>query len=112
MIEVKPVEVDVDAKALRIFLKSIEILGGPRKLVEMRNLTWLPSLMAASYAIVYAKDKNYTAERIAEILGLSKQTVQNILRADPEALKARIEEALQEEEEEKKTHTAISKTCL
>ncbi len=106
VIEIKPVEVDVDAKAMRVFLKSIEILGGPRRLVEMRNLTWLPSLMAASYAIVYAYDKHYTAERIAEKLGITKQTVQNILRADPEAIKAKIEEALREEEEEKRTHTA------
>ncbi len=106
VIELKPVEVDIDAKALRIFLKSIEILGGPRKLVEHRNLTWLPSLMAASYAIVYAYDKHYTTEQIAEKLGLSKQTVQNILRADSEAIKIKLEEALQETQEEKRTHTA------
>ncbi len=106
VIELKPVEIDIDAKAMRIFLKSIEILGGPRKLVEMRNLTWLPSLMAASYAVTYAYDKHYTAEQIAEKLGITKQTVQNILRADPEAVKARLEEALKEDEEEKRTHTA------
>lgn len=106
VVELKPVEVDIDAKAMRIFLKSIEILGGPRKLIEYRNLTWLPSLMAASYAIVYAYDKHYTAEQIAEKLGLTKQTTQNILRAEPHAIKAKLEEVLKEEEEEKRTHTA------
>lgn len=106
VIEIKPIEVDIDSKAMRVFLKSIEILGGPRKLVEMRNLTWLPSLMTASYAIIYAYDKHYTAEEIAKKLGATKQTIQNILRADPEAIKTKIEESLEEREEEKQTHTA------
>ena len=91
---------------MRIFLKSIELLGGPRKLVEHRNLTWLPSLMSASYAIIYAKDKAYSTEKIAATLGLTKQTVQNMLRADPEAIKAKFEEMLSEKDEEKRTHTA------
>ncbi len=106
VIEVKPVEDDVDAKAMRVFLKSIEILGGPRKLVEHRNLTWLPSLMAASYAIVYAKEKNYSAEHIASVLGVTKQTVQNMLRADPEAIKSKLDDVAGEKDEEKRTHTA------
>lgn len=106
VIELKPVEDDVDAKAMRVFLKSIELLGGPRKLVEHRNLTWLPSLMSASYAIIYSKEKNYTAEQIASILGLTKQTVQNMLRADPEAIKMKLEEIASERSEEKRTHTA------
>lgn len=89
---------------MRVFLKSIEILGGPRKLVEHRNLTWLPSLMAASYAIVYSKEKNYTAEQIAEILGMSRQSVEHMLRADAEAIRAKIEAG--EQDEERKTHTA------
>ncbi len=106
VIELKPVEDDVDAKAMRVFLKSIELLGGPRKLVEHRNLTWLPSLMSASYAIIYSKDKGHTAEQIAAILGLTKQTVQNMLRADPEVIKAKLEEIAGEKNEEKRTHTA------
>jgi probable regulatory domain-containing protein len=106
VIEIKPVEEDVDSKAIRIFLKTIELLGGPRKLVEYRNLTWLPSLMAASYAIVYNKEKGYLADRIASILGMSKNTVQNILRADVEVAKKKISEALEEKDEEKKTHMA------
>jgi len=106
VIEVEPVEENVDAKAMRVFLKTIELLGGPRKLIEHRNLTWLPSLMSASYAVIYAKDKGHTAEKIAEILGLTKQTVQNMLRADVEAVKAKIEESLDEKDEEKKVHVA------
>lgn len=106
VLEVKPVEEGVDAKVMRVFLKSIEILGGPRKLVELRNLTWLPSLMLASYAIVYSKEKLYSAEKIAEILGTTKQTVESILRADPEVIKEKLESLAEEREEEKKTHNA------
>ncbi len=107
VVEVKPVAEDVDSKAMRVFLKSIEILGGPKKLVEHRNLTWLPSLMAASYAIVYAKEKGYSAETIASLLGMTKQSVQNMLRADPEVLKAKLgEEIVAEKDEERRTHTA------
>ncbi|NPA38544.1 MAG: hypothetical protein GXN99_01985 [Candidatus Nanohaloarchaeota archaeon] len=110
VIEVKPVEENVDAKAIRVFLKTIELLGGPRKLIEYRNLTWLPSLMTASYAIVYAKDKGYTAETIANILGISTTTARNILRADEEAVKARLEMLANEKAEslgeEKRTHIA------
>ncbi len=108
VIEVKPVESEseIDAKAMRIFLKTIEILGGPRKLVEHRNLTWLPSLMAASYALVYHKERNYTLEQIASILGITKQTVQHILGADPEIAKMRLEEISKESDEKKKTHIA------
>ncbi len=106
VIEVEPVEEDVDAKVMRVFLKSIEILGGPRKLIEHRNLTWLPSLMMASYAIVYSKEKLYSAEKIAEILGATKQTIQNILRADPEVIKEKLQSLAEEKDEEKKTHNA------
>jgi predicted transcriptional regulator len=42
-------EFDIDAMAIRVFLKSLELIGGPRKLIEYRNLTWIPSLMEASY---------------------------------------------------------------
>jgi predicted transcriptional regulator len=44
-IEVTPQPPDIDQRALRVFLKAIELVGGPRQLVELRRLTWLPSLM-------------------------------------------------------------------
>ncbi len=106
VIEVNPVEDKTDERVMKVFLKSIELLGGPRKLVEHRNLTWLPSLMAASYAIVLAREKGYTTEKIAQFLGTTKQTVQNMLRADPEAIKARIMETHEEKDEARRTHNA------
>ncbi len=81
-IMVSPAKRDVDKEVLRIFMKSIELLGGPRKLIEYRNLTWLPSLMEACYAIAL-KNRFKTEEEIARELGITKQTVRRILESDP-----------------------------
>lgn len=83
-------EAELDIKALRVFLKALELLGGPRRLIEYRNLTWLPSLMQASYAVILSTEALKTADEIAQFLGISKQTVQNILRADPEFIKHKL----------------------
>ncbi len=99
----EPVEESpVDELAFKVFVKAIELLGGPRKLVEYRNLTWVPSLMAASYAVVLRDKKAMTAEEIAEFLGLSTQTVKRILSADPEAVMKKV----RGEVEELDDHTA------
>lgn len=97
-------EVDVDALAMRIFLKALEILGGPRKLIEYRNLTWIPSLMEAAYALVLAEEGMKTEDEIAEFTGLTRQTVRNILRADPELVRKKLAGELQEKT--LKAHTA------
>ncbi len=107
MIELKPQEIqmfDIDAMALRVFLKSLEILGGPRKLIEYRNLTWVTSLMEASYAVVLAEEGLKTEDWIAQFLGLTRQTVRNILRADPELVMKKLEGELQEKTP--RSHTA------
>ena len=75
-------EIDVDALAEQVFYESINILGGLRKLIEYRNLTWLPSLAEAAYAVVMKEELMKTHKEIAFDLGLTPQTVQNILRAD------------------------------
>ncbi|MBX6422371.1 bacterio-opsin activator [Thermosulfurimonas sp. F29] len=97
-------ERDVDARALRVFLKALEILGGPRKLIEMRNLTWVTSLMEAAYAVVLAEEGFKTEDDIAAFLGLTRQTVRNILRADPELVMMKLEGELREKTP--KAHTA------
>lgn len=81
---------DPDEMAMGVFLKALEIAGGPRKLIEYRNLTWLPSLLEAAYAVVLREEFMKTEDEIAQFLGLTRQTVRNILRADPEALMERL----------------------
>ncbi len=105
---IEPKEKNIDEIAMKVFLKSIEVLGGPRKLIEYRNLTWLPSLLEAAYAIVLQKERLWDVKKIAAYLGLTENTVRNILRADPEKLKAKIEALQKGEKLEKdvRVHTA------
>jgi len=82
----------IEATVLRVFLKTIDLVGGPRALAERRHLTWANSLMAASYAVVLHEEGLLDAEAIAARLGLSRAAVANILRADPEAALRKLEE--------------------
>ena len=99
---------ELDRKALLIFNKCLDILGGPRKLFEYKRLTWLPSLMEAAYVVILSNEHSRTAKEIAEELGIATNTVRNIMNASPEAVEAKIKSILEGEEltEEKKTHTA------
>ncbi|GBD39251.1 hypothetical protein HRbin37_01524 [bacterium HR37] len=99
-------EYDVDSVAIRVFLKALEIIGGPRKLIEFRNLTWLPSLMSASYAVVLLHESAKTEDEIAQFLGIARNTVRNILRADPELVKQRLSGELETPKKTLKAHTA------
>ncbi len=78
----KPKGGDIDKLARQVFDESINLLGGLRKLIEYRNLTWLPSLAEASFVLVLKNEAGLTNKEIAEKLGLTEQTVSNILRAD------------------------------
>jgi probable regulatory domain-containing protein len=102
-IEVTPQPPDIDQRALRVFLKAIELVGGPRQLVELRRLTWLPSLMEAAYAVVLAEEHHRPAEEIARFLGVSSAAVRHLLRA-PEA--AVLERLRGEEPSEHNVHIA------
>ncbi len=109
VIELQPVETDVEGLVTRVFLKSIDLLGGLQKLAEYRTLTWLPSLARAAFAVVLREEFLKTEEEIAEQVGLTKQTVRNILRADPDLALYKIkhlDELTQEEKKELKVHTA------
>jgi len=104
VIEVVPQEVDYDALALRVFLKALELIGGPRTLFEYRNLTWVPSLMEAAYAVVLKNEGLKTEDEIARFLGTTRQTVRNILSADPDLVLKKLRGEL--EGKEVKLHTA------
>ncbi len=83
----KPVSASVDFLAERVFQESINILGGLRKLIEYRNLTWLPSLAEAAYVVVLREELLKTHAEIAKFLGITEQTVKNILQADAQEVK-------------------------
>jgi len=102
-IEVTPQPPDIDQRALRAFLKAIELVGGQRQLVALRRLTWLPSLMEAAYAVVLAEEHHWPAEEIARLLGVSSAAVRHLLRA-PEA--AVLERLRGEEPSEHNVHIA------
>lgn len=84
-------EVRPDPKAVKVFLKALDLAGGPRKLILYRNLTWIPSLLEAAYVVVLANEYNMASSQIASTLGITEQTVRNVLRADTDAVKARLQ---------------------
>ena len=81
---IKPFEVskDFDEMANKVFIEAIRLIGGLKKLVEYRNLTWLPSMALASYVVVLKNEGMYTNRQIAEKLGTTENTVENILGAN------------------------------
>lgn len=102
-------ETEVEHLVNRVFFKAIELLGGLNKLAEFRTLTWLPSLARAAFVMVLKEEYMKTDEEIAYKVGLTKNTVRNILRADPELALQKIkamEELVSEEARELKVHTA------
>ncbi len=103
VVEVKPIEEDYEILATRVFLKTLDIIGGLKKLVEYRTLTWLPSLARSAMVVVLREEFLKTDEEIAEEVGLTRQTVKNILRADPGAALQRLQTMDQFTEEERKS---------
>jgi probable regulatory domain-containing protein len=102
--EVLQLEEQVDELVLKVFLKALDIVGGPRKLILYRHLTWVPSLIEACYAVVLKEKFFKTESEIASILGLTKQTVRNILTAKTEGIRENIETELKKKTT--KTHVA------
>ncbi len=97
-------QVNIDGLALRVFLKALDLIGGPRALFEYRNLTWVPSLIEAAYAVVLANELLKTEDEIAEFIGITRQTVRNMLRADVDLVKQKLRQELADKTI--KAHTA------
>jgi len=109
VVEIQPVEKDLESLVTRVFLKAIDIIGGLHKLAEYRTLTWLPSLARAAFVIVLREEYLKTEDEIAEFVGISKNTVRQILRADPQLALYKVqhmEELSPEERKQLKVHTA------
>jgi len=96
----KPVGGNIDKMAESVFIECINLLGGLRKLVEYRNLTWLPSLAESAYVIVMKNEALKTYREIAKELGITEQTARNIATADEEKVKEYIEGRLEEKPNE------------
>ena len=73
-----------DKLAEKVFFECINILGGLKKMIDYRNLTWLPALAEASYVIVLKEELMKTSKEIAQYLGITPQTVRNILSSNEE----------------------------
>jgi probable regulatory domain-containing protein len=102
-------EENIKYMAERVFFKSIDLLGGLDKLAQYRTLTWLPSIARAAFAIVLKEEYLKTEDEIAEFIGLTRNTVRAILRADPNMAMYKIEhfdELTTEEKQNLKVHTA------
>ena len=96
----KPVGGNIDKMAESVFIECINLLGGLRKLVEYRNLTWLPSLAESAYVIVMKNEALKTYREIAKELGITEQTARSIATADEEKVKEYIEGHLEEKPNE------------
>ena len=106
---------DLEQLVTRVFFRAIDLLGGLSKLTEFRTLTWLPSLARAAYVVVLREEYLRTEEEIAQKVGLTKNTVRSILRADPNMAMEKVqklEELAKEELREMKVHTAGGITKL
>ena len=96
----KPKGGDIDKMAEKVFFESIRQLGGLKKLIEYRNLTWLPSLAEAAYVVVLKNEAMKTYKEIAQELGITEQTVKNIATADEEEVIKYIEGEIEERPKE------------
>ena len=68
--------------------------------------------MEASYAVVLWEKLHKTEDEIASFLGLTRQTVRNILRADPDLVVQKIEGELKEKTQRAHTAGGLAKMAL
>lgn len=102
-------EVDLEVLVTKVFLKSIDLIWWLKKLAEYRTLTWLPSLARSAFVVVLHEEYIKSELEIAEYVGLTKNTVRNILRADPQLAIYKLqhlEELTAEQKKELKVHIA------
>ena len=110
MKEVRPEEVNVPSAeelSMKVFNKAIDILGGPKKIIMYKKLTWVSSLFESALVIVLKEVFNKNTEEIAQELGIATTTVRNILRAEPDKALEYLEKRIQEETtEDENVHIA------
>ena len=102
-------EKELESLVSKTFLKSIDLVWWLKQLALFRTLTWLPSLARAAFVIVLREEYLKTEQEIAEFVGLTRNTVRNILRADPELALYKLqhlEELTKEQKKQLKVHIA------
>jgi len=92
----------LDTIAEKVFVEALNIAGGLKALIQYRNLTWLPSLAEAAYVVVLKEEAHKTAAEIAAELGITQNTVRNILHSREEE----VEEFLKGNKEKVSEHIA------
>ncbi|MBC7320558.1 regulatory domain protein [bacterium] len=93
--------------SMKVFNKAIEILGGPKKVIMYKKLTWVASLFESALVIVLKEVFNKTTDEIAQELGIATTTVRNILKAEPDKALEHLEKRIQEETtDEENVHIA------
>lgn len=92
----------IDTMAEKVFVEALSIAGGLRSLIQYRNLTWLPSLAEAAYVVVLSNEAHKTSSEIASELGITQNTVRNILSSKEEE----VEEFLKGSKEKVSEHIA------
>ncbi len=92
----------IDELAEKVFIEALNIVGGLKALVKYRNLTWLPSLAEAAYVVVLSQEAQKTSSEIARELGITQNTVRNILSSKEEE----VEEFLKGSKEKVSEHIA------
>ncbi len=90
-----------DELAEELFMESIRMIGGLKRLIEFRNLTWLPSLAEAAYVVILRNEYMKSPQEIAKELGISENTVRNILRADESEIEELLEGKIEKTDEHK-----------
>jgi len=101
IIKLESSEKDIDEMAKKVFFEAIELIGGLKKLVEYRNLTWLPSLAQAAYVVVLKNEAFLTASEIAVKLGSTRETIERILESKEEEVEKFIKKELEKVDEHK-----------
>ncbi len=92
---------EIENFAERVF-KLIDLIGGLNKLAPFRTLTWLLSLARASFVVILREEYRKTEDEIVKHVGLTRNSVRNILRAKLEIEPEKVEEFLEEQKEKDK----------
>lgn len=66
---------------MRLFMKSVDLVGGLRGLAERHRLDSLTELMESAYVWVLHEEERRSAEEIADYLALDTATVNAILNS-------------------------------